>query len=102
MHPSQWGFRERPRALIENGDGDAALAQAELLRRAGYAVAICAGPNERERCPLVMGEPCALVAGADVVVCSLGHEHPEVPDALRAGHPELPIYADAAAVVAEA
>jgi len=77
--------------LIENPDRADLWAHADLLRRAGYDVAICGGPvaeiaparwyrrlvsataepTERQKrvlCPLVTAGRCSLVEGADVVV----------------------------------
>jgi hypothetical protein len=79
--------------LIENPDGADLWAHAEVLREAGYDVAMCVGPTaetehvpwfrrrhlywadpqptERQKrtlCPLVSEGHCPLVEGADVVV----------------------------------
>jgi hypothetical protein len=51
----------------------------QTLRAAGYEVATCTGPEtddaSRVRCPLLEGNPCPLVRGADVVLstCELAH-----------------------------
>lgn len=70
------------------------MALAAGLRQAGYAVAVCPGPDETERCPLAGSEGCALAHGADVVVSSLGLDTPrsrEVLQALRTRCPEIPL-----------
>lgn len=69
----EWPERtERPRVLVENPDRAELLAHATILRDAGYDVAVCCGPQatsgEEGHCPLVDGERCSLVDGADVVV----------------------------------
>jgi hypothetical protein len=80
--------------LIENPDRAELWAHEEILRGAGYEVAACTGPSaasaggagfqhrsfilegmepaktERTLCPLVAGQRCPLVDGADVVISS--------------------------------
>ena len=92
IHPGEWPEHGgKPRVLIENPDRADLWAHADLLRGAGYDVAICGGPvaelrpapwyrrllsasaeeSERRRrvvCPLVAAGRCSLVEGADVVV----------------------------------
>jgi hypothetical protein len=94
IHPEEWPDQSgKPRVLIENPDGADLWAHAEILRKAGYHVATCLGPDaepehvawfrrlwlywensqptkrqERMLCPLVTKGHCPLVEGADVVV----------------------------------
>jgi hypothetical protein len=94
IHPEEWPEHDgKPRVLIENPDRADLWAHADLLREAGYDVAICGGPvaevapgpwyrrlfsptsvpepserRPRVLCPLVTGGHCPLVEGADVVV----------------------------------
>ena len=89
IHPEEWPEHGgKPRVLIENPDRADLWAHADLLRRAGYDVAICGGPvaeiasarwyrrlvsatterRQRVLCPLVTTGRCSLVEGADVVV----------------------------------
>ena len=92
IHPGEWpDHGGKPRVLIENPDRADLWAHADLLRGAGYDVAICGGPvaeiqpapwyrrlvsataeeSERRRrvvCPLITAGRCSLVEGADVVV----------------------------------
>ena len=91
IHPEEWPEHGgKPRVLIENPDRADLWAHADLLRDAGYDVAICGGPvaeiapprwyrrlfsasepvDRRQRvvCPLVTAGHCSLVDGADVVV----------------------------------
>ena len=75
------------RVLIENPDAAELWAHADILRRAGYDVATCAGPSPSADqapwfrrhlskgqttpstfCPLLAEGHCSLVEGADVVV----------------------------------
>jgi hypothetical protein len=82
--PGLWNWPGRPRILIENPDLESGLAAAWALRRAGYTVAICRGPEPDEYCPLVGADDCALVIGADVVVAGVG---PEIEEAVERRHP---------------
>ena len=92
IHPEEWPAPTgKPRVLIENPDRADLWAHAEVLREAGYDVAVCAGPTpapepvtwfqrmfradpepvepqQRTLCPLVAHGHCPLVEGADVVV----------------------------------
>jgi hypothetical protein len=58
--------------LIENPDRAVLWGYGQTLREAGYEVATCTGPAgddvNRVRCPLLEGDPCPLVRGADVVL----------------------------------
>ncbi len=75
IHPEAWPEQSgKPRVLIENPDGAELWAHADVLREAGYDVAMCGGPavqtedHDRTVCPLVTEGRCPLVEGADVVV----------------------------------
>jgi hypothetical protein len=92
IHPGEWPAETgRARVLIENPNRADLWAHANLLRDAGYDVAMCGGPapeperlpwyrrlttagvpkaerRERTHCPLVAEGHCPLVEGADVVV----------------------------------
>ena len=94
LSPQPWPWVGQPRVLIEHPDESAGLALASILRRAGYAVAVCPGPERSEHCPLTGPEGCAVAHGADVVVSSLGLERleaREVLQALRLRRPETPL-----------
>jgi hypothetical protein len=88
IEPGVWHWPGRPRVLIEDPDLESSLASAWALRRAGYTVAICRGPEPDEYCPLVGPHDCALVTGADVVIAGLG---PEIDAAVRERHPDKPV-----------
>ncbi|MBI4728338.1 MAG: HAMP domain-containing histidine kinase [Acidobacteria bacterium] len=87
-----WPRREhRARVLVVDWDGSVDWAEAEILRRAGYDVAICGGPAHpwaASTCPLVERGRCALVSGADAVAFGLTHPTPEAIEVARAyrGH----------------
>jgi hypothetical protein len=97
IEPGMWPERRgRARVLIESPDAAVLWAHEEILREAGYDVAGCTGPTAgaadagfqhrsfvlegaepatptvRRLCPLVEGQRCALVEGADVIVSSAG------------------------------
>ena len=90
IDPAPWPWLDRPRVLLENPDRDAALAAVDVLRHAGYAVAVCPGPDDAADCPVACGDGCSLVEGADVVVTSLGLDREpgrEVLAGLRSRYP---------------
>jgi hypothetical protein len=66
--------RRRPHVVIEDAELPAAHLTAASLRRAGFEVTICGGPDllARRRCPLEEGTTCPAIADADVVVAHLG------------------------------
>jgi len=94
IDPGEWPARSgRARVLIEHPDRAALWAEEQIMRDAGYDVAVCSGPIEpfeRERsfsvrlrtfsdgeapsgekpeaCPLLVNGRCSLVEEADVVV----------------------------------
>jgi DNA-binding NtrC family response regulator len=93
LTPEPWSWAG-PRVLIEHEDEAQGLALASTLREAGYAVAVCPGPAEAEKCPLTGPEGCAAAHGADVVVSSLGFDRAEaaaVLQALRTSCPDVPL-----------
>lgn len=99
LSPQPWPWVGQPRVLIEHTDESAGLALAATLREAGFAVAVCPGPEQSERCPLTGPEGCAVAHGADAIVSSLGLERPETREvlrALRARCPETPLVVEVA------
>jgi len=71
--PSWPPVRRHPRVLVEVPGAHWRLAGA--LRRAGVDVIGCPGPSRQARgCPLLRGERCPLVEGADLVVHAIGPE----------------------------
>jgi RimJ/RimL family protein N-acetyltransferase len=68
--PGWGGDRGRPRVLIETDRSRSVLE--EPLQRAGFDIALCNGPCRSGKvCPVLRGERCPLVEGADVVVVDL-------------------------------
>lgn len=93
-----WPYPEGPRVLIEHPKPDVALELAAAIRKAGYAVGICRGPDATAdpaaRCPLHRLEPCLAVEGADLVVSMLDlekEEGREVVRGLRTRYPSTPL-----------
>jgi RimJ/RimL family protein N-acetyltransferase len=81
--PSWPGPHDRPRVLVE-ADRSRRSAE-EALRGAGFDVAICGGPcRETGRCPVLAGEPCPLVEGADAVVVDLPPDDPRTAELITA------------------
>jgi RimJ/RimL family protein N-acetyltransferase len=100
--PSWSGPHDRPRVLVE-GSGGRWHAEEEA-RAAGLQVLTCAGPMDRS-CPVMVGEPCPLVVGADVVV--VADHGPEAAwwQLLRSRaqlHPGVPVYFEPSRVDAPA
>jgi CheY-like chemotaxis protein len=99
LSPEPWLW-PAPRVLVEHPDETAGMAFASGLRQAGYAVAVCPGPEHSERCPLAGPEDCTVAHGADVIVSSLGLERPEargVLAALRARCADTPLIVEVTA-----
>jgi len=84
LSPQPWPWVGQPRVLIEHPDDAVGLELASILRLEGYAVAVCPGPAESERCPLTGPEGCAVAHGADVVVSALGLDSSTGRDVLQA------------------
>jgi hypothetical protein len=81
----------RPRLLIEDARPALAISDFSLFRDAGFDVAFCSGPDGNPGdCPLLRGERCTLVDGADVVLHGLDPEL-GVAAAIRRERPALPV-----------
>ena len=88
--------RRRPpwRLLVESRAPGVDIANFNAFRGAGFEVTVCEGPSDAPgECPLVRGEPCSLVAEADVVLFDLDEQpaRTAVLGSLRASRPELPV-----------
>ena len=100
LTPQPWPWSGRARVLVEHADEAAGLAFASALRRAGYAVAVCPGPESPDLCPLAGHEGCAIAHDADAVFFSLGLGGPatrEILQALKTSFPNTPIVVEATA-----
>ncbi|HEX9681738.1 MAG TPA: hypothetical protein VGA13_01530 [Acidimicrobiales bacterium] len=89
-----------PLVLIEESDPAVRWAESELLKRDGYDVVTCAGPDDLPRgvCPLVRDGHCDLAENADVIVHNLRQRllgNRQVLDALREHVPDTPVIVEA-------
>ena len=81
----------RPRVLVE-GPGWWGREDERLLRHAGYDVLQCLGPRRSQSCPLLAGDRCPLVEGADAVVLSVPPEYQgEMLEAAHAARTPVPV-----------
>jgi hypothetical protein len=98
--------RNRPpwRLLVESPDSGLAISNFDAFRDAGFEVTVCEGPAvDARECPVVRGEPCPLMADADVVLFDLDSDprtRSQVLAAMRANRPDLPIVVTSATPVA--
>jgi hypothetical protein len=84
----------RPRLLIEDDHPALAISDFSLFQDAGFDVAFCPGPGgDPQACPLLRGQRCRLVAGADVVLHGLDPGL-GVAAAIRQQRPGLPVVAE--------
>ena len=62
----------RPRVLIEDDHPALAISDFSLFEQAGFDVAYCSGPgHDPTGCPLLRGQQCPALAGADAVMHGL-------------------------------
>lgn len=81
----------RPRVLVEDDRTALAISDFVAFQDAGFDVAFCSGPGQvRQGCPLLRGQECDMVAGADVVLHRLGSDL-RIAEAIRARHPGMPV-----------
>ncbi|MFN8053530.1 MAG: hypothetical protein U0Q22_18980 [Acidimicrobiales bacterium] len=65
----RWAWRtDTPRVLLECAAHDSPEIVADAIRREGYEVAVCTGPDPSHPCDLLHHGACELVDHADVVV----------------------------------
>jgi hypothetical protein len=107
--------RRRPpwQLLVESPEPGLAISNFDAFRDAGFEVMVCGGPGlDARECPVVRGEPCPLMAAADVVLFDLDRDPPrrsevlaasrsQVLAAIRASRPGLPVVVMSAAPAAE-
>lgn len=80
-----------PRLLIEDAHPALAISDFSLFQDAGFDVAFCPGPGgEPGACPLQRGQPCPVVAGADVVLHGLDPAT-GIAAAIRRQYPRIPV-----------
>ena len=95
------GTARRVPSWPERHEGDRLLVEApggrwhgeDPARRAGFEVLACPGPaGGWSKCPALHGQPCPLVAGADVVVDAVpGEQGRALLEAHRRLHPSVPV-----------
>jgi hypothetical protein len=89
--------RRRPpwTLLVESDEPGVDISDFDAFRCAGFEVELCAGPvTDARECPAVRGEPCDLLADADVVLFDIGDAQPArsaLLAAVRARRPDVPI-----------
>ena len=95
--PAVMTVKKRPpwRLLVESPDGAVAISNFDAFHDAGFEITVCGGPmRDAAECPVVRGEPCPLMAGADVVLFDLDPDRmrrSQVLAAMRRSRPDLPI-----------
>lgn len=83
------GAGRRPRVLIEDSHPALAISDFSVYEQAGFDVAFCSGPGASPQdCPLLRGQDCGVLAGADAVLhgldpglgiaAAIRHRHPGV------------------------
>jgi len=81
----------RLRLLVEDSRPALAVSDFSLFKDAGLDVAFCDGPgDDPAACPLLCGQRCALVDGADVVLHGLDPGL-GIAAAIKRQRPELPV-----------
>jgi hypothetical protein len=91
---SPGGAFHRPRVLVESDQAALAVSDFSVFQEAGFDVAFCSGPGcAPEACPLLRGQECDLIAGADAVLHGLDGEL-GIAAAIRREHPGLPVVAE--------
>src|SRR5450756_1587464 len=65
----------RPRLLVKDDSLALAISDFSLFHAAGFDVAFCSGQgDDSQACPVMHGQPCPLLPGADVVLHGLDPE----------------------------
>ncbi len=81
----------RPRVLVEDDRPALAISDFSAFTQAGFDVAVCSGPSTGPGgCPLLRGQDCALLTGADVVLHGLDPRL-GICAAIQQRHPGLPV-----------
>jgi hypothetical protein len=81
----------RPRLLVEDDREALVISDFSLFYGAGFDVGFCSGPgDDPHACPVLHGQACPLLAGADVVLHGLDPEL-GVAAAIRRQYPRLPV-----------
>ncbi len=87
------GAFNRPRILVEDDSPALAVSDFFFFQKAGFDVAFCSGPDRTpESCPLLRGQECKVLAGADAVLHGLD-DGLGVAAAIRRQRPDVPVVA---------
>jgi hypothetical protein len=97
--------RGRTRVVVEDVDEPSRLASERILRKAGFDVVGCGGPEtiSRRRCPLEEGMECPAISDADVIVTALrlgADRMARVVAGIRDRYPDTPLVVRAPSMVA--
>jgi hypothetical protein len=92
-HGPTWSDADdRPRVLVETPGGRWPVE--DSADAAGLRVITCAGPGRNLSCPVLSGQECALVAGADTIVVRNAPDDPRwrcMLESHSATHPDIPV-----------
>ncbi len=89
------GTAHRPRVLVESDSPALAISDFSMYQAAGFDVGFCSGPGcTPEACPLLRGQKCDLLAGADAVLHGLDRGLGIVA-AIRRQRPDIPVVVEA-------
>src|SRR5450756_915922 len=81
----------RPRLLVEDDSLALAISDFSLFHAAGFDVAFCSGSgDDSQACPVMHGQPCPLLPGADGVLHGLDPEL-GIAAAIRRQYPRLAV-----------
>jgi hypothetical protein len=82
---------DRPRVLVESASPALAVSDFSVFQDAGFDVGVCSGPGGTpEDCPLLRGEECALLEGADAVLHKLDQPL-DIAAAIHRQRPDIPV-----------
>ena len=91
---SPGGAFHRPRVLIEDDHAALEISDFSMFQEAGFDVAFCSGPGRNpEACPLLRGQECDVLAGADAVLHGLDGGL-GIAAAIHRQRPDLPVLAE--------
>ena len=81
----------RPRVLIEDHHPPLLISDFSLFEQAGLDVGFCPGPGrDPAACPLLRGDACPALAGADAVLHGLDPAL-RIAEAIHRARPDLPV-----------
>jgi hypothetical protein len=85
------GSAHRPRVLVESDSSALAISDFSMFQAAGFDVGFCSGPGcTPQACPLLRGQECNVLAGADAVLQGLDRGL-GIAAAIRRQRPDIPV-----------